>query len=443
MRRNANPIIVRRRDGGPRKPAPGAAGRLVRFVLLLAAAVFLFRSAEAEENIERLLFSRGMLGPRELAVIVNEADPSSVAIGNYYQKRRGIPEENMIRVSFPPGSDNLPRVLFESVKRTADQLTPPRVQAYALAWMAPFRVDCMSITSAFAFGFDEAYCSSKCGETRPSGYFHSGSRAPYTDHGIRPAMMLAGRTVQDVRNLIDRGIASDRTYPAGTGYLLNTSDKHRSVRAVTFDKTVDTLGAAIRLRRVEADFISDRRDVLFYFTGLAKVPDLDTLGFVPGAMADHLTSFGGRLTENAQMSSVRWLEAGATASYGTVAEPCNILSKFPHPAVAIWHYLEGDTVLEAYWKSVARPGEGVFIGEPLAAPFAPQLIEHEGRITVRLFSPRSRMLALQAAASAVGPYRSAVRTYILIPGYNELSFRLPDAAAFYRLAYLGGEKTKN
>jgi len=32
-------------------------------------------------------------------------------------------------------------------------------------------------------------------------------------------------------------------------------------------------------------------------------------------------------------------------------------------------YLDGETLLEAYWKSVAWPGQGVFIGEPLAAPF--------------------------------------------------------------------------
>ncbi|MGX2038851.1 TIGR03790 family protein [Methylocaldum sp. MU1018] len=429
--------------GKRRRERRGTAERLCWLVLLLAAAVF--RGAQAEETAGRRLLSWETLGPRELAVIVNEADPSSIAIGGYYQKRRSIPDENVIRVSFPPGSDNLPRAQFESVKQTVDKLTPSRVQAYALAWMAPYRVDCMSMTSAFAFGFDQAYCSTKCGETKPSEYFHSASRAPYRDYGIRPAMMLAGRTVQDVRHLIDRGVASDHTYPAGTGYLVNTSDRHRTVRAATFDETIDKLGAAIRLRRVEADFISDKRDVLFYFTGRAKVPDLDTLSFVPGAMADHLTSFGGRLTESAQMSSVRWLEAGATASYGTMAEPCNITSKFPYPAVAIWHYLEGDTVLEAYWKSVARPGEGVFIGEPLAAPFAPRMIDRDGRIMLKLFSPRPRVLALQASASAVGPYRSAVKTYPVKPGYNELSLRLPDAAAFYRLTYAGsgGENPGN
>jgi hypothetical protein len=29
-------------------------------------------------------------------------------------------------------------------------------------------------------------------------------------------------------------------------------------------------------------------------------------------------------------------------------------------------YLDGETLLEAYWKSVAMPGQGIFIGDPLA-----------------------------------------------------------------------------
>jgi hypothetical protein len=33
------------------------------------------------------------------------------------------------------------------------------------------------------------------------------------------------------------------------------------------------------------------------------------------------------------------------------------------------HYLAGETAIEAYWKSVAWPTQGVVIGEPLAAPY--------------------------------------------------------------------------
>jgi uncharacterized protein (TIGR03790 family) len=112
------------------------------------------------------------------------------------------------------------------------------------------------------------------------------------------------------------------------------------------------------------------QDVLFYFIGAAQVAGLETLRFLPGAIADHLTSAGGQLTDSAQMSALRWLEAGATG-YGAVVEPCNIPGKFPNPAVLARHYLAGDTLIEAYWKSVAMPGQGIFIGEPLAAPFKP------------------------------------------------------------------------
>ncbi|CAN5259837.1 hypothetical protein BH24PSE2_BH24PSE2_18970 [soil metagenome] len=108
---------------------------------------------------------------------------------------------------------------------------------------------------------------------------------------------------------------------------------------------------------------------MFYFIGAMQVGRLDSLEFLPGAATDHLTSAGGRLDGEKQMSALRWLEAGATASYGTVAEPCNFPGKFPNPAVLIRHYLSGETLLEAYWQSVAMPGQGVFIGEPLARPF--------------------------------------------------------------------------
>lgn len=108
---------------------------------------------------------------------------------------------------------------------------------------------------------------------------------------------------------------------------------------------------------------------MFYQTGLARVGKLETLRFLPGALADHLTSYGGDLLGSGQMSSLRWLEAGATASYGTVSEPCNHWQKFPHPQILLQHYLSGATAIEAYWRSVAWPAQGLFIGEPLARPY--------------------------------------------------------------------------
>jgi len=308
------------------------------------------------------------LGPDQLAVIVNTADPFSVEIGEYYARRRRIPRANVIPITLPTGLEEISRRDFEAGKAQLDARVPPTIQALALAWTTPFRVECLSITTAFAFGFDPAFCAQGCRPTRPSPYFDSPSRAPFRELGLRPTMLLAGQSVARAKAMIDRGIVSDGTFPPGTAYLLSTSDRARNTRAAGYAQ-IEALGRRVRVERIDADELRDRDDVLFYFTGLVAVSGLETLRFRPGAVADHLTSTGGVLTGHDQMSALRWLEAGATASYGTVVEPCNFRSKFPQPAVVIGRYTRGETLLEAYWKSVASPGQGVFVGEPLAAPF--------------------------------------------------------------------------
>ena len=308
------------------------------------------------------------LGPEQTAVIVNTADPYSVEIGAYYARRRGIPPGNVVFVTLPVGEDEISRQDFESARAEVNARLPATIQALALAWTTPFRVDCLSITTAFAFGFDSAFCAQGCRPTRRSPYYNSPSRAPFSDLELRPAMLLAGQSVDEGKAVIDRGVAADGTFPDGTAYLLSTSDRARNTRAAGYAQ-IDALKPSVRVERLEADALRDRRDVLFYFTGLPVVAGLESLRFRPGAIADHLTSSGGVLTGQSQMSALRWLQAGATASYGTVAEPCNFPAKFPHPALAITRYTRGETLLEAYWKSVAMPGQGVFVGEPLAAPF--------------------------------------------------------------------------
>ncbi len=259
---------------------------------------------------------------------------------------------------------------FLRIKAAVDAMTPPRVQAYALTWTEPYRVGCMSITTAFAVGYDKSFCADGCAPTRMSPYFNSASLTPYLSHRIRPTMMLAGQSLNDVKRLIDRGVAADGTAPRGTGYLVETDDLNRNVRATVYPEVARLLSPHVQLQIVKANAVRDKKDVLFYFTGAARVDAIETNQFLPGAIADHLTSSGGVLLgRSTQMSSLRWLQAGATGSYGTVVEPCNFPEKFPHPGIVIEHYLRGETLVEAYWKSVAMPGQGVFIGEPLARPF--------------------------------------------------------------------------
>jgi uncharacterized protein (TIGR03790 family) len=311
-----------------------------------------------------------MYAAQQLAIIVNVNDPESKRIADYYQLKRGIPDQHVITVDLPVGKKAVGRKKFEQVYQQVRNSTPSNIQFYALAWSQPFKVGCMSITSAFAFGFDEAYCAKGCKPTRQSAYFNAATRTPYHDLGIRPTMMLAGSSFEQVRDMIDRGVAADASYPKGTAYLVSTTDRARNVRAHFYPAVARRLGTRININIENTDALEGREDVLFYITGLKQVDAISSNRFLDGAIADHLTSAGGVLFDGRQMSILRWLDAGATASYGTVVEPCAFPQKFPHPAVVVDRYTRGETLIEAYWKSVAWPGQGLFVGEPLAAPYA-------------------------------------------------------------------------
>ncbi len=319
-----------------------------------------------------------------LGIIVNNNDPTSIEIGKYYAQRRAIPEDNIIYVNFKSSGDVMSVNDFTKIKKIIDaQSLQNDLQGLAVAWTKPFRVDCMSLTSAITLGFDKVYCAKGCKPTKVMDYYNSDSNRPFEDFKIRPSMMLAGGSILDVKNTIETGISSDDTHPKGTAYLLSTSDINRNVRSQWFNKIYALLSSRFNIKILKKDILLSKKDVMFYFTGVSRVKDINTNQFLPGAVADHLTSAGGLLRKlneikkekllrknNFQMSILRWLEAGATASYGTVVEPCNFLTKFPYPLVMMHHYLQGDTVVEAYWKSVRMPGQGVFVGEPLARPFA-------------------------------------------------------------------------
>ena len=91
--------------------------------------------------------------------------------------------------------------------------------------------------------------------------------------------------------------------------------------------------------------------------------------FVPGAMADSLTSFAGALCQaSGQTSLLVFLDAGATGSYGTVVEPCNYLEKFPSPET-YFYQSRGFSLAECYYQGITNPYQGLLVGEPLAAPF--------------------------------------------------------------------------
>jgi uncharacterized protein (TIGR03790 family) len=317
---------------------------------------------------------QGHLTAADLGVVINTADPYSVAVGEYYVQKRGIPPEQVLRVELPVRS-SLNVAEFGILYAQIRDFMGPNVQALALAWTQPFSVGCNSITSALTLGLEPEACRNGCAISKPSRYFNNPTARPFTDLGLRPSMLLASRSIESAQALIDRGIASDATLgkrgaPLANAVFVNTSDAARSVRTRLFPPAGPVVRMGVNVVLSKGSEPPPLRRVILYQTGVTRQDAIDHKQWLPGALADHLTSYGGQLLDGSgQMSVLEWLEAGATASYGTVSEPCNHLQKFPHPQVLLLNYVQGATAVEAYWRSVAWPGQGVFVGEPLAAPF--------------------------------------------------------------------------
>jgi uncharacterized protein (TIGR03790 family) len=310
-----------------------------------------------------------LIRPQQVAVVVNDADPASVEVGRYYLQVRRIPDANLIHVNIPGSPRTISPEQFQIIRKQIESKLEPDIQVIVMVWTSPYAVGCNSITSAMTLGYDAGQCQNTCSTGTLSPYFDSPSMRPFSDLGIRPSMLLPVTSVETAKVLIDRGVLSGFRMIEASAYFLATSDPHRNTRAQFFPPSGEIPQRKLEIKTIRADQLENKKDVMFYQTGLANVPKLETLGFLPGALADHLTSAGGDLLGKGQMSSLKWLEAGATASYGTVSEPCNHWQKFPNPLVLLKHYLSGETAIEAYWKSVAWPAQGVFIGEPLAAPY--------------------------------------------------------------------------
>ena len=317
----------------------------------------------------------GRLAASDIGLVINSADPYSEAVGRYYAERRHLAPSQVLRVRLPLASTLDPEA-FERLRQQIQSYFGPQVQALALAWTEPYAVQCNSITGALALGYDAALCRRTCAPSRSSRYFNAASVRPFGDLQFRPSMLLASSSVAEGKALIDRGVASDHTLglrgaPPVNAYFISTQDAARNVRAPLFPPAGLLRRYGVDVKVEQGGALKNKQRLLIYETGLAKVDHLQSLQWVNGALADHLTSFAGQLDhQNGQMTALAWISSGATASYGTVSEPCNHPQKFPHPQLLLQHYLQGSTAIEAYWKSVAWPQQGLFVGEPLAAPFA-------------------------------------------------------------------------
>jgi hypothetical protein len=181
-----------------------------------------------------------------------------------------------------------------------------------------------------------------------------------------------------VLDCLQRGAASDGTKPDGTVYICQNDDVRSKARAPFFpflQKGMEKLGRRVRTLEKGADGQ----------TGIVPVGKDDVIGAVvgaagfnwasgksvmlPGAIAEHLTSFGAHFGTPGQTKLSEFIRNGAAGSSGTVVEPLSHHQKFPNPILHIF-YAEGCSLAEAFYQSIWGPFQLLVVGDGLARPFA-------------------------------------------------------------------------
>ena len=369
----------------------------------------------------RHFFAWGLLGalasatwaggsPEESMLLIDPARPDSMYIANYYMHARDIPGMNALYMN-PTAVDywafvdeNLPALFGDmankNVRDHIDYITvapadsfyisaPGLVSGSCSAPVTRFSISAVytmtihtagilggnmtSHRSNYYFGHDNAPWGFDSrirwilGEPSPDNtgqYYTLGAYLGYT--GER------GNTVEEIIEMIDRGVAADGTRPDGTSYYMQTTDIRSEVRHDYYPTAVaDMTGLGGAAEHLYAVLPTGRHDCLGIMTGLAS-PNIDgtDMTILPGAICDHLTSWAATFDVSSQVKLSRWIANGASGSWGTVEEPCAIAGKFPHPRVFIY-YCQGLSLGEAYFRSAEYlPFQGLLYGDPLTRPFA-------------------------------------------------------------------------
>jgi uncharacterized protein (TIGR03790 family) len=317
-------------------------------------------------------------------VIANQASSNSCELANFYCQQRQIPPQNVLYINWTGGntmwgSNDLQTTLVTPLlNMLASEGLTNQINYLVLSMDIPFQTSdgssINSTTSALFYGLRLGTGSDPLGITNSyaasEAIFSPGATVGSPGYSFLTTM-ITGNSLTQAEELVEQGVASDGTFPQQPVVLAKSSDTARNIRYVYFDNAifdVNILGVSSILR-TNTDLISWPTPCLGYETGLANFSVPQGL-FVPGAMADSLTSYGGVIFGNSgQTSLLAFTTNGAAGSYGTVAEPEDDTQKFPNPEV-YFYQARGFSAAESYYQSVNVPYLGLMVAEPLAAPFA-------------------------------------------------------------------------
>jgi uncharacterized protein (TIGR03790 family) len=356
-------------------------------------------------------------GPENVFLVVNPQRSDSLTIANHYISLRQIPSSNVFFLEWDGAMDAIPvgefrerflKPIFEEIGRRhlveqIDHIVYSSGYPFAVDFAEDFVGGSHETTGTRAALTGMTYLYQQVMARDPSyvftltdqknNYYQSSLTRAFANSigwqvngqpssvGGRRYMLATmlgytngrGNSVDEVIAYLRRAALADGSQPPGTIYLMKMEGEVRSsTRHGLFPQVAAALDQeGVKALMLDGALPSSRRDIMGVTFGRS---DFDwgkvNCTILPGAICEHLTSFGGDLRSNVHQTPLsEHLRNGAAGSSGTVAEPYALLPKFPHPWIHV-HYARGATLAEAFYQSVASPYQLLVVGDPLCRPWA-------------------------------------------------------------------------
>ena len=360
-------------------------------------------------------------GPENVLLVVNERSWSSLAIANHYIHLRGIPPQNVVylpwtldneRIDAATMREKLLGPIFAELER---RKLGEHIDLHRLLGRLPDAHRCLGrypsrredSASAHAASFADrrdvplpqvpaqatGVSSFRLERLLPPRHRDRSSdiaRLPFLVRLGLPPSTARGRRrtllpLRDARLHLRPGELhgrsrrhagaqrqADYSRPDGTIYFAENSDIRSTTRRPLFASAVSAIQAAGAKAETFAGTVpKDKTDIAGAMLGSDHFSlTAQNCKLLPGAIGEHLTSFGGMLNEGAGQTPIsEWVRAGTALTSGAVWEPFAVPFKFPSAYMHL-HYVRGCTAGEAYYQSTSGPYQMLVLGDPLCKPWA-------------------------------------------------------------------------
>lgn len=349
------------------------------------------------------------LAPHQVLLLVNENSPDSMRVAHHYAHLRDIPQGNVVYLDLPdeirrPESemgyvDFLDRIYDPAQAEVRKRGLKDQILAWVYSVDFPVRILSsgkpeISIQGATYLRGDVVPSAESIKQGTYFSRFFRGPNGPdgpmaatatfdaltnaLGDELGLPSMMLGftgslGMSGDEVIQMLDRGFAADGTRPSAGVYFVTNNNVRSTCRAWQFSRAVKMLEETPIDAKIMGGFPKSSDNLFGIMSGAAAVnTSAYRDAFIPGAMAEHLTSWAATFHARDQTKVTEWLRAGAVGSAGTVTEPHAIWTKFPNAYFYV-HYARGCSMMESLWLATYCPLQILFVGDPLATPYLPDL----------------------------------------------------------------------